>query len=60
MISDATQLAALRIAIELAYGRTALMTLRQRELFEQQIKAIEARIIAAEARRTTRDGKDDR
>lgn len=59
MISDATQLAALDLAIEVAAGRRKLNA-AQLELFRRHIEAILQRIIAAAAKRDARDGKDAR
>jgi hypothetical protein len=59
MISDATQIAALRTAEKLADGAVKLSA-SERLLFKQHIDAIRQRIIAAAARRSTRDGKDER
>jgi hypothetical protein len=55
VISDATQLAALQMAIDLAYGRTKLNA-AQRELFQAQIDAIRRRIIDAAAKRNPQEG----
>jgi hypothetical protein len=59
MISDATQIAALRTAEKLADGAVKLSA-SERLLFKKHIDAIRQRIIAAAARRSTRDGKDER
>jgi hypothetical protein len=59
VISEATQLAALRTAEKLADGAIKLSA-SERLLFKQHIDAIRQRIIAAAARRSTRDGKDER
>lgn len=50
VISEATQLAALQMAIDVAHGHTSLNA-SQRELFQMQIESIRSRIIAASARR---------
>jgi len=59
MISDQTQIAALRTAEKLADGAVKLSA-SERLLFKKHIDAIRQRIIAAAARRSTRDGKDER
>lgn len=53
-ISDASQLAALQTAVDLAYGRIKLNA-AQRELFCRHIEAIRLRVIAAAAKRPTRE-----
>jgi hypothetical protein len=60
MISDASQLAALQLAIDVISGRRGKLTPADSALTIQHIEAIRQRIIASAARRTTRDGKDDR
>ncbi|MCC3246166.1 hypothetical protein LG047_12685 [Methylocystis sp. WRRC1] len=54
MISDQSQLSALRTAIDLAHGRVRL-TPSQRELFEKHIEAIMDRIIAAQEKRRAKE-----
>lgn len=56
MISDATMLAALQTASDLAHGR-AKLSAAQRELFDAHLEAIRQRIIAAAAKRGDRDGR---
>lgn len=51
-VSDASQLAALQTASDLAHGRVKLSA-SQRELFDAQLEAIRRRIIAAAAKRDT-------
>jgi hypothetical protein len=57
VISDATQLSALQMAIDLAHGRIKLNA-SQRELFQLQIDAIRKRIIEASARRAATADKN--
>jgi hypothetical protein len=54
MISDATQLAALDLAIEIATGRRKLNA-AESELFRRHIDAIRGRIIDAAANTAVRD-----
>jgi hypothetical protein len=53
MISDASQLAALDLAIEVATGRRKLNA-SEAALFQQHLDAIRKRIIDAAARRETK------
>ncbi len=53
MISDATQLAALDLAIEVATGRRKLNA-SEAELFKRHVEEIRQRIIAAATRRETK------
>ena len=55
MISDASQIAALDLAIEVATGRRKLNA-SEVELFRRHIEGIRQRIIAAAARRETKAG----
>ena len=50
MISDASQLAVLNTAVDIAYGRRKL-TVHEREIFTKHIEAIRKRIIDAADRR---------
>jgi hypothetical protein len=58
VISDASQLAALQLAIDVISGRRGKLTSADAALTIQHLEAIRQRIIAAAARRSTRDGKD--
>jgi hypothetical protein len=53
MISDASQLAVLNTAVDIAHGRRKL-TVHEREIFTKHIEAIRQRIIDAAAKRNAK------